>query len=286
MKSDFLKKFLELNFAIFCVSTAGVFVRYIDLDPIILTFWRGLIAAIIVGSIAYFKKTSFKISSKKDALRLFISSIFFASHWLTYFYALQISSVAIGMLSLFTFPTITAILEPIYFKTKFNTRHILLAILVLIGLYIMAPEIDFSNNATKGIIAGVISAVFYALRNLTMKSNIKKYDSSVLMFYQFIFLVIISSPFLHVLDNSKTMNFWPYLLALGVFTTAIGHTLFVKSFKNFPVSTASILSTSQPVYGILFGFLLLNEIPNLNTIIGGAIIISTVIIESLSFKKK
>lgn len=286
MKSNFLKNFLELNFAIICLSTAGVFVRYIDLSPIIITFWRGLVAALIVGSIAYFKKASFKISSNKDALRLFISSIFFASHWLTYFYALQISSVAIGMLSLFTFPAITAILEPIYFKTKFNSRHILLAILVLIGLYIMAPEIDFSNNATKGIIAGLVSAIFYALRNLTMKSNIKKYDSSVLMFYQFIFLAIITAPFLHLLDNSKTMNYIPYLLALGVFTTAIGHTLFVKSFKNFPVSTASIVSTSQPVYGIIFGFFFLNEIPNLNTIIGGGLIISTVIIESISIKNK
>jgi drug/metabolite transporter (DMT)-like permease len=106
------------------------------------------------------------------------------------------------------------------------------------------------------------------------------------MFYQFLFLIIVSAPFLRFLDNSQTINFIPFLIVLGVFTTAIGHTLFVKSFKNFPVSTASIISTSQPVYGILFGLIFLNEIPNLNIIIGGCIIISTVVIESLSIRAK
>lgn len=285
MKSNFFKHFLELNIAIFLVSTAGVFVRYIDLNPIVIIFWRAFIAAIVVGLYAYFNKFSFKIPVKKDRFRLLASSVLFAGHWLTYFYALQISSVAIGMLSMFTFPTITTLLEPLYFKTKFNKRHLLLGFIVLIGLYIMTPEINFSNNNTKGIVAGVISALFYAMRNITMKSNIKKYESSTLMFYQFSFLILASAPFLFTLDTHKTLQFFPSLLVLGIFTTAIGHTLFVKSFKNFPVSTSSIVSTIQPLYGIILGFFLLNEIPSTNTLIGGCIILSTVIIESFGIKK-
>lgn len=284
MDSNRVKNLLELNLSIVIISSAGVLVRYIELDPVLIAFWRGILAVIILGSFAYFNKASFKITDFKDKKRLFLSSLFFATHWVTYFYALQVSSVAIGMLSLFTFPAITALIEPIYFKTKFNKRHLILACIVLIGLYIMAPEIDFSNNATKGIISGVLSAFLYALRNLSMKSNSSKYDSSVLMFYQFLFVAIVFSPFVVTSDIDKTFSFYPYILFLSLFTTAMGHTMFIRSFKNFNVSTASIIASSQPVFGILLGFIFLNEIPNYTTIIGGCIILSTVFIESFSSK--
>jgi len=284
MQSNHLKNLIELNLSIVLISSAGVLVRYIELDPVLISFWRGGLAVLILGVFSYFNKASFKINDKKDRKRLLLSSLFFSAHWITYFYALQISSVAIGMLSLFTFPAITTLIEPLYFKTKFNKRHLLLASIVLIGLYIMAPEIDFSNNATKGIASGVLSALLYSLRNLTMKSNSKKYDSSILMFYQFLFVAIVFSPFLVTSDTSKTFSFFPYLLILSLFTTAMGHTIFIRSFKNFNVSTASIIASSQPVFGILLGFIFLNEIPKYPTVIGGIIILSTVFIESFSSK--
>lgn len=286
MKNSTLKNIAELNFSIILISSAAAFVRYIELGPEILAFWRGLIAFVVLGMLMLFKKESFRIPNKKDRITLFISSVFFALHWVTYFYALQISSIAIGMLSLFTFPAITAIIEPLYFKTKFNIRHLILALIVLLGLYIMAPEINFSNDSTKGVIIGVLSGLFFSLRNLTMKSNTQKYPSSLLMFYQFLFIGIVFTPFIFIHDTINTTKFLPYILCLGILTTAIGHTVFVKSLKNFNVSTASIMASAQPVFGIILGIIFLNEYPSINTILGGGIIISTVVIESLNFKKK
>ena len=72
----------------------------------------------------------------------------------------------------------------------------------------------------------------------------------------------------------------PALLILSFLTTAIGHTLFIYSFKNFSISTASIISSIQPVYGIIIGMIILGEFPNPNTMIGGILILGTVIIES------
>lgn len=275
-----IKNIAELNFSIILISSAAVLVRFIPLDPAVITFWRGAIAFIVLGIVMFLKKASFKVTNKKDRILLLSSSILFALHWVTYFYAIQVSSVAIAMLSLFTFPVLTSFIEPFYFKTKFNKRHLILAIVVLTGLYIMAPEINLENDNTKGIISGVLSGLFFAFRNLTMKSNSSKYSSSVLMFYQFLFIAIIFTPFIFTNNTSQTVEFLPYILCLGVVTTAIGHTIFVKSLKNFNVSTASIIASSQPVFGILMGVLFLNEIPNSYTIIGGALILSTVFIES------
>ena len=86
--------------------------------------------------------------------------------------------------------------------------------------------------------------------------------------------------------NTSSRYEWGALLILALFTTAIGHTLFVKSFKYFSVSTASLMSSIQPIYGILLGLIFLGEIPISKTIIGGVLIISTVIIESILSKKR
>ncbi len=281
-----LKNLLELNLSILLISSAGVLVRFIELDPTQIAFWRGFMALFLLGGYVLYKKNSFHIQKGNDRWLLFISTVFFGLHWYTYFYALQVSSVAIGMLSLYTFPVITALLEPIYFKTKFNKRHLLLALLVLIGLYLMAPEIDFSDKNTKGVLSGVLSAFFFAFRNLTLKKNSQKYETPVLMFYQFLGLAVGFAPFLWIYNTKNTLTFLPYLIGLSIFATAIGHNLFIKSFRNFNISTASIISSAQPVYGIIMGFVFLNEIPNFQILIGGLVILSTVFVESYFTKDK
>jgi drug/metabolite transporter (DMT)-like permease len=69
-------------------------------------------------------------------------------------------------------------------------------------------------------------------------------------------------------------------------TTAVGHTLFLNSFKNFSIGTVSIMSSIQPIYGILFGIVFLSEIPSFRSIIGGLLIFMTVFIEQKSTQTK
>jgi len=57
--------------------------------------------------------------------------------------------------------------------------------------------------------------------------------------------------------------------------------MFLYSFKHFSITTASIISSMQPIYGIIMGIIFLKEYPELTTLIGGALILLSVIIESV-----
>ena len=185
------------------------------------------------------------------------------------------------MLSLFTYPVITAFLEPILLKTKFQPVHIVLAILVMTGIYLLAPSFSIENDYTKGILLGLISSLMYSLRNLLLKNRAKTYHGSALMFYQMIIVITALAPVLMIYDGVMLTEQWPAVVTLALITTAIGHTLFVISFKHFSISTASIISSIQPIYGIILGIIFLNEIPGWNTVIGGILILTTVVIESV-----
>ncbi len=176
-------------------------------------------------------------------------------------------------------------LEPLFIKIKLDPIHILLSVLVLFGIYILAPEFSLENSHLKGILLGLLSAVFYSLRILILKQHVVNYNGTMLMLYQIMILSIVLLPSLIFMDSSGIKTQYPFVLILALVTTAIGHTLFIKSLRYFRVTTASIISSIQPIFGIIIAFFFLNEVPTWNTFFGGLIILSTVLIESLRSTK-
>ncbi len=284
-KKQYLKNLIQLNFAVLIISTSGTLGRYIDLPVPLIILLRALIGGVFLYLFCRWKKLSFKIH-KKDQRTIFLSGVLMGIHWIAYFISLKLSSVAIGMLSVFTYPIITAFLEPLMLNIKFKKSNLLLGLMVLTGIYFLVPEFSLKNDEFKAIGFGVFSALCYSIRNIYMKSKSTEYEGSILMVYQLIIVSVLLSPVFFVYDITGLKSSLPAILILALLTTATGHTLFIYSFRNFTISTASIISSIQPVYGIIIGMIVLGEYPALNTIFGGVLILGTVLIESIrSFKE-
>jgi drug/metabolite transporter (DMT)-like permease len=280
-KNNYLQ-FIILNIAMLCVSTSGALGRLINLPPPLTIWSRAAIAFVLLLVYAFLTKKSILLNFKKEGFSIFLSGILMAAHWVTYFFALQWSSVAIGMLSLFTYPMITLMLEPLFFTVSYQKRHLVLGIMILTGVYLLVPSFELNNTITHGALMGILSSLCYSLRNIIMKQKISSVDGSVLMLYQMGVTLIILLPALSYFEVDSYIDKLPYLLILGVVTTAVGHTLFLTSFKKFSVSTVSIMSGIQPIYGIILGIIFLSEIPSFRSILGGVLIILTVLIEQKS----
>ncbi|SDS33175.1 Threonine/homoserine efflux transporter RhtA [Maribacter dokdonensis] len=284
MKNNHFQHLLEINLAMLFISTSGALGRYVQLPVPVAIGARAILAFIALFLYCKWKGFGLKID-KKDTGVILLSGLLMGTHWIAYFYALKLSNVAIGMLSIFTYPVITALLEPVLLKTKFQLVHILLAVLVLTGMYFLSPTLNFEDSYTIAIGFGVFSALAYALRNILLKKKVSKYNGSMLMTYQTAIVGVLLFPFLFTVTTKAIVAQWHVLVALAILTTAIGHTLFLMTFKHFNITTVSILSSIQPVYGIIIGAIFLSEIPRGTTIIGGILILSSVVIESIRSKK-
>ncbi|CAG2532766.1 Threonine/homoserine efflux transporter RhtA [Maribacter dokdonensis] len=284
MKNNHFQHLLEINLAMLFISTSGALGRYVQLPVPVAIGARAILAFIALFLYCKWKGFGLKID-KKDTGVILLSGLLMGTHWIAYFYALKLSNVAIGMLSIFTYPVITALLEPVLLKTKFQLVHMLLAVLVLTGMYFLSPTLNFEDSYTIAIGFGVFSALAYALRNILLKKKVSKYNGSMLMTYQTAIVGVLLFPFLFTVTSEAIVAQWHVLVALAILTTAIGHTLFLMTFKHFNITTVSILSSIQPVYGIIIGAIFLSEIPRGTTIIGGILILSSVVIESIRSKK-
>lgn len=285
MENTHAKNLSGLLLATLFISTSGVLGKYIAMPTEVIIWFRSALAMVFLYFFCRYKKIDLKIKSTKDYKPFFISSVLMAAHWITYFYALKLSNVALGILSLYTFPIIIALLEPLFLKVKFNPIYILFGCMVLLGLYILTPELSVESSQVKGILFGVFSAFCYAVRILILKQHVANYNGTMLMFYQTVIITILLVPTLFFMDLSGLESQFPYLLLLAFLTTAVGHSLMLHSLKFFSASTASIISSLQPIFGIILAFFFLNEIPTLNTFLGGSLILATVIIESIRSKK-
>ena len=277
---DSSKHILEINLAMLFVSTSGVLGRYIDLPPAITIGIRAFGAMLLLGLFVKWKGFSFTLA-RKDMLAIALSGVFMGLHWITYFYSLQLSNVAIGMLSLFTYPVMTSLLEPLFLKTKFSKMHLLLGVLVLIGIYFLAPTFDTENDYFLAILIGLLSALCFAIRNLLVKTKIGSYNGSVVMWYQTLVIAIMLIPGYFIFDAEGFVAELPYIGLLALVTTALGHTMFLFSLKRFSVTAASLMGSVQPIYGIILGVIFLNEIPGWRTVLGGSLILFSVVVESL-----
>ena len=123
MENANLKNLFWLLVAVFLVSTSGVLGRYIALPTEIIIWFRSFLAAIFLYVFLRFKKTDLRIQQQKEYLPFFIGGVFMALHWVTYFYALKLSNVGLGMLSLqYLIFTILAIQGYFAWKKSFNNN--------------------------------------------------------------------------------------------------------------------------------------------------------------------
>jgi len=282
---DSTKNFILLHLGLLFISTSGVFGRSLDLPVPVSIAWRAILAMVFMAALLVIMGTPIKVQ-KKHIPRLFFSGFFMVVHWITYFYSLVYSNIPIAMLSIFTYPIMTVILEPLLLKTSFDKNLIISGIVMLIGLYFLTPEFNLENKYTIGVLFGVSSALVYTFRNLIVKSLINEYDATILMTHQVTWASLIMIPVFFIYDSPiPTGNNWWLLIGLGLITTAAGHTLFARSFKMISVSTASIISMIQPLYGIGLGIFFLSEIPAPRTAIGGAIILLGLLIQNLLNRK-
>lgn len=276
------KSFIQIHTAVFLFGLAGLFGKLILLPSVVIVFGRVFFAAVFLIILFAIRKQNIKLDKRKDYYILIFSGVILAFHWVTFFYSIQISTVATGLLTFSTFPVFVAFLEPWFFREKVRVPDLVIALVAFSGVALVIRGYDFSNNITEGAIWGVLSGLTFAIISVLNRKYVKRYSGLVIAFYQDIVAAIVLLPFLFVFNPVITVKDMLLLVLLGVVFTAIAHSLFINSMKKIKARTASIIVCLEPVYGIIAAILLLDEIPDIRVIAGGAVILFTTFYVSLS----
>ncbi len=271
---------LSVNLAVLLFGLAGLFAKWIRLPAIFITFGRVLFSSAALGIYMLIRRQSFRIA-RKDAALLIPAGGILALHWWAFLKAVQLSTVAVGTATFAAFPLFVTLLEPLVFRRKPDRRSIVTAAVILIGVLITVPEFSVENRTFLGILTGLLSALSYAVLVILNKRAAGRMSGAVITFYEQAAAAAILLPFALSVKAQPSGQDLALLMFLGVVTTALAHTLFVSSLKTLPAQLAGICSSMETVYGILFAFLLLGEVPAWREIAGAAVIVGAVVIAQL-----
>jgi drug/metabolite transporter (DMT)-like permease len=136
-----------------------------------------------------------------------------------------------------------------------------------------------------GVLSGVFSAVMMSLRNIMQRRYFSAYPASQALLYQTIVVVFALFAFTEISVTVIEDEQWWLLVLLGLAFTALPHTLFAHGLLHLKAKTASLIACVQVVYAAIFATIFLGELVSLNVIIGGCIVVSAAMFESLPKKR-
>ncbi len=274
----------SLYFAIFLLALTGLYAKLIPLDATSLIQLRGVIAALGLALFCLARKRRLSLGGPRAYLGVYALGLLLGAHWVTFFHAMQVSSVAVGMLSMFSFPIITICLEPLFSRQGWHRSDLLAGVVTLFGLSAMVVQgqIDTSGATVLGVCWGVLSALLFSLRNLLQKYRFGQVTSDSLMFHQVVAVALMLLPFIDFPRVTALTGFdLLKLLLLGIFSTAGAHTLLVYSLKQLPAKSVALISCLQPVIAVLLAWLVVGEVPAPLVTLGGGLVLAVAAYESL-----
>ena len=277
---------LYLHIAVLLFGGTALFAKLINLNALDITVYRAAIAGIAILLLLFFQKKNIRLRTKKDYLIAFFLGVTVGIHWVTYFAGMQMAGIAIGMIAFFTYPVITVFIEPFFNRSKPKLKDLISAAVVMLGIYLLIPSADIGNDVTLGVITGVVSALFFAARNIIHKRYFSQYGGPQTMLYQTVVASLILCVFIEVPITKVSHYDLSLLIIAGIIFTATPHSLFASSLQHLSASTAGLISCLQPLYGIFLAFLLLHEEPSILTLMGGTLVISAAFYETWSVTRR
>jgi len=269
---------LEIHLAVFLFGFPGLFGKWLSISPFLIVLGRVFFAALALALALAVRRQPFRITPGRDMAFLFLCGLVLAVHWTMFFRSVQVSTVAVGLLSYSSFPVFTAFLEPLASKERWDPWSLLFALVSLAGVVLIVPRFDAGNAVFQGVLWGLGAGLTFSFLAVLNRRLVQKHSSLTVAFYQDLYATAWLLPALVVLPFRPGVRTLGLLALLGVAGTAAAHALFIKGMRHVSARTASILSALEPVYGIALAWVFLKESPSPRTLAGGGLILAAALV--------
>lgn len=248
-----LKYYIILHIIVLVWGFTGILGDQISMSADFITFFRTGISFASLLLIGFFIKDS-RTLSKKQLINLLLTGAIVGLHWYTFFYAIKVSNVSIGVVCMSSSTLFTSIIEPIIFKRKFLLSELFLSLAIIAGIIVI---FGFEQEFYIGIISGLTSAFLAALFTVINGKFILEISSFKITKYEMLggfttlLLILVSLGKLDSESFSVSTMDWVYLSILGIICTSIAFMVSVWVMKFVTPFTVSMSVNMEPIYTII-----------------------------------
>jgi drug/metabolite transporter (DMT)-like permease len=260
--SSFKRSLIQLHVFVFLAGLTAPIGNLIQLNGLILVFYRMLLTAIALVPIYLMHQAPTKVPLKEKG-RLMSIGILIAIHWVCFYGSIKLANVSIALVCISSVGIFTAVLEPFIFKTKFIWNDVLIGLLSLIGIFFI---FQFDIQFRTGILVGLVSAFFASIFTIINKRLTVQHTTQTIQTFEMIgglgFLTIVilcMNAYQHSTFIIPTQNDWIWLIILSLVCTVLANHLMLNALKKISAFTMNVTLNLEPVYGIIIAIVLFQE---------------------------
>jgi drug/metabolite transporter (DMT)-like permease len=249
-----------------------------------LLFLRFLIGAVFMLTLMFVKRLPLP-SGKEILAFLLLGGIGYTGQSFCYFTALKYTTAGTVSLLLYTYPTLVTVGSVLFLKERLTIQKFIALLLALIGSLIIIGD-DFYADLT-GILLAIGAAVIYT-SYILVSSRVVKEGMGI----QSSAFVMTGTAVVYGLMNVFTgfspptqMKGYIATVLIALISTVLAVWAFFTGLEKVGPSTASIVSTLEPVVTVLASVFILSEKLMVNTLIGGILIIMALFVTLLHKNK-
>jgi len=256
-----------------CWSFGGLFIKFIPWGAMSIVGIRACLAAAVF--VIY--RRSFKLEFTRGNI---LTAICLSSTTVMYVFANKLTTAAAAILLQFTAPVFIILIYLIFYRKKPNASAVVAVLLTLVGMTLF-----FAENLDSGAFWGNIMALISGLSMAGVYVCTKRPDTNPenALFLGFLINTFIGLPFAFF-EVTADVSAWVAVIFLGVVQVGFAYIFFSKGMKRTSALLACLISTIEPILNPiwvmlagLIGLLPELEIPGRLALIGGIVIILTVV---------
>lgn len=265
-----------LFIALICVSTASIFARWLDSVPAVtIAMWRMLLGSLFLWGYSFFYPQP-GMTARNRVLTA-ISGAFLGLHFLFFFTALKMTTIANATFLATLAPLFTILIEVIIFRVKINPGIFWgLSITFLGMIIIIGGKLEFDRNQLLGNLSALISSFWISLTYL-LTEKVRK-ETGTLTYSKSLYLwaavllfttaILLKVPILTFSGAEFTG-----LMMIGLVPTVFGHSLLYYSLRFVSPSVVASVPLGEPVIASLLAMIIFREVPEIFVFAGGAVIL-------------
>ena len=273
----------------------GVFTKAIDrlgFTEMQMLFIKGVLATAVLFIITFVKdKKQLKLQDWKH-LRYFVGTgiISFTFFSWAYMKAVNLTSLGVAAVLLYTAPTFVMLFSILLFGEKMTKIKGIVLLMTFVGCVLVTGLLEGGAAFTwQGIAIGLASGIGYALYSIFGTYAIRAgYGSLTISFYTFLMatitMIFLVEP-VAVVTQITEMGQWPLAVSFALLTTVVPYLSYTKGLSGLPASKASVTATIEPVVAAVLGIVVFHESVSMLKLTGIVLVLSSVAVMSRQKQK-
>jgi len=279
MKSTHAKGLLITACGVLVISPDGLLTRLIATDHWTMIFWRALFLSFgmwLVINLVYPNRAWQQYKTVRGPGLLMVGA--YSLGTISFIFAITHTSVANTLIILSATPLFAAIIGRLLLHEKIQPRTMVAIFLVCIGITVMASGSAEQEEGLLGDMAAILGSFFLAcgfsfVRRFPGVSAFSAISCSGLL--TAVMILPLASPF------AVSQADVGYLLVMGLYMLPIGTALIFLGPRYIPAPEVGLLLLLESILGPVWVWLALGEEPGVRTLLGGAIVISTLAVNTI-----